>query len=685
MYTNDARQGYYETILDLQTDEQKIAWAKTTYANYNLGRAGKLKQSMAARRFYEGDHAGYANFLMSTPNPTFVNKYGRRVPYAETLIENKRTMIMQSHPRPTISRKLNAQNLKHAEVISMSTQEILDQIWATEDVDQLLNDFVMDAMIDGLGFLQLYTDRDGIHVTHKQFDSILCPVDISDMDSSPTVGIKFSDTIGKYKNNPDYKNTEELRPTAIGREWDFIDMYAHETDMKIPNSTNSIMSLNKFDAVEWQTLITLDSQTINKLKGKYKWVADKEIGDRIMWILTVSGGVVIRDQYMNIDSYYLYPYCPLGGDWGRPSLFTRLISMGKAYDVLWTTLEEYASFAMKYRVIVPRETIMTPMTNQNGTVIRYTGEPPVEMNHSDVSAGYFDMLSKYEEVMQTLANINGSSMGEMPSGSKKFKALESQKLQDMANSRPMIDGLKKSIKKMCEGIMDLVDESYEIKDIVYNDKDGVHPIKVVGNGYAQANPTSIDVYNHTDKGSNVDYESSSQKDTGLPGPELVIVHKDYPVEIAITQGLDYSEQGVQNDLLDLAKSLPQDSPLQKAFIKAWVASKDVGDIQRYLYEAEREMEEDEANGIQRPDGGDGKVSNSGPVQPHVHLDQAPGGIPAMGNPTNLAGAGVPGNPQGANAPMYGADMQNLSLTPQGQGQQQGQPQQTGVLPGMVGA
>jgi hypothetical protein len=683
MDINDARQGYYNTILDLQTDIQKIAWAKTTYANYNLGRAGKLKQSMAARRFYEGDHAGYANFLMSTPNPTFVNKYGRRVPYAETLIENKRTMIMQSHPRPSISKKINAKNIKHAELISLVTQEILDDIWESENIDDLLNDFTMDALIDGLAFLQLYTDRDGIHVTHKQFDSVLCPVDIMNIDEAPSIGIKFSDIIGKYKNNPDYKNIDQLKPTAIGREWDFIDMYAHETDMKIPNSTNSIMALNKFDAVEWQTLVTLDSKTISKLKSKYPWVANKEPGDRIMWILTVSSGTVIRDQYLNVDSYYLYPFCPLGGAWGRPSLFTRLISMGKAYDVLWTTLEEYASFAMKYRIIVPRETILTPMTNQNGTVIRYTGTPPEEMDHSDVSPGYFDMLSKYEDVMQTLANVNDSTLGEMPSGSKKYMALESQKMQDLANSRPIIEGLKKTIKKMCEGIMDLVDENYEIQDMVYTDKDGVHPIKVVGNAYAKSNPTTLSAYNHTDKGdimNRIDYESSSELQTGLPGPELVIIHKDYPVEIKITQGLDYSQQGMQNDLLELAKSLPPQSPMQKAFIRAWIDSKDSGEVQKYLDEAEREIEEEKEAGITRDGegnpirvGGEPPLEGTPPVSPPPIPPQ-----PGQVNPSNISGPGLPFAPQGQNSPLFSM---NLNQTPQNQAPGAAPT----IMPGMVGA
>lgn len=669
----------FNDILELLTDDQKIGWAKRSYANLNLGRSGKLKQSMAARRFYEGDHAGYANFLMSAPNPTFVNKYGRRVPYPETLIENKRTMILQSHPHPTIGKKLNAKNIKNAEVISLVTQRLLDDIWDAEELDSLLEDFVLDALIDGLSFLQLYTDYDGIHVTAKKFEEVLLPMNIFEIDKASTIGIKFSDVIGKYRDHPDYKNVTQLKSTAVGREWDFIDMFAHETDMKFPTASFEVRDMNDFDAVEWQTLYTLTKQGINKLKRKYKWVEGKKPGDKILWILTVSNDTIIRDQFLNIDSYYIYPYCPLGGNYYRPSLFSRLISMGKAYDVLWTTLEEYAAFAIKYRILSPRDSIVTPITNQNGTIIRYTGEPPTEMGHSDVSAGYFDMLSKYEAILQTLVNVSPSSMGEMASGSKKFKAMESQKMQDLSNTKPSIMHLKTTLKHVVEGILNLIDENYDIRDVVYDDKAGIHPIKVVGNKYAQNHSLEIKSYNHTDKedeDSLNDYFTSSSKDTGLPGKDLVIVHKEYPVEISITQGLDYGEQGIQNDLLELAKTLPQDSPMQKAFIKAWAASKDVGEIQKYLDEAEREMEEDEAQGIQRPSGQE-KVA--GQVPPHVHLSpQDLSGLNPVLNPSNLNGGGVPGNPQAQPAGVPSA----VPVAPQAQGGGYTAPN---ILPGMIGA
>lgn len=637
----NATGGYVETILDLTTDDEKIGWAKKQYADINMGRVGKLKQSLSARSYYMGSHTGYADFLMSAPNPTFVNKYTRRVPYAETLIENKRTVVMQSHPRPSISRKMNAKYIEHADLISVVTQNIFDDIWKSEDMDWKLNMLVLDALIDGVSYLQLSTDERGIHISPKKFEEIMVPVDIWDISKAPSVGIKFRDVIGNYKNHPDYKNTDTLRPTHLSQEWDFIDMYAHETDMRTPTVSSEVMDLNVFDGVEWQTLFTLTPESIDKLKGKYPWVAKKKPNDKVLWIMTASGDVVIRDQFLDIDSYHIYPFVPLGGDFSTPSVFSRLVSMGKGYDVLWTTVEEYMAFALKYRILVPRDTITTQITNQNGNIIRYTGDPPSEMEHSDISPGYFDMAEKYEQVMMFLSNINSSTMGDMPTGDKKYKALEAQKLQDIVNAKPMIENLKMCIKRMCEGILDLVDAGYDLRDMVYSDKDGVHQVKIAGAKYALSNPTSVSLYNHTDK--KKERFTSSGKDTGTPEPELVIIHKDYPVEINITQGLDYSEQSVQNDLLELARGLPPDSPYQKAFIKAWVLSKDVGEVQRFIDEAERE----EAQNNQANTTGSPLLAGANP-EPSA---PAAGGGPPIPNVTgsNIGGAGVPTNVKAKNS------------------------------------
>jgi hypothetical protein len=167
-----------ETIVDVKADLDIVSFARKTYATYNMGRQKWLKQSFSNRRFYQGDHYGYASFLMSTPNPTFVNKYLRKVELAAMLIETKRNMIMQANPTPMVSQKLDAKDLPHAKWIATATQNILDDIWQAEDLQFKLETLIMNGLVDNVGFLEVYTDKDGIHVGNRDFYDILIPVNI---------------------------------------------------------------------------------------------------------------------------------------------------------------------------------------------------------------------------------------------------------------------------------------------------------------------------------------------------------------------------------------------------------------------------------------------------------------------------------------------------------------------------
>lgn len=582
-------------ITELDSDDKLISFAETLYEAVGRSRFKWVRQGFENNRFYNGDHYGYNKYGVTSINGfPLPNKYGRVVQWSTAITDAKMNMVLEQDPIPVVSKKLDEKDLVKASRDAQSIERKLSKFFDDEQLNIKRSMVVHDALLQRTAYFELYTDSTGLHIGTLPFYNVLLPPETIWIKKAPIIGKVFSANIGDYINHSDYKNVEFVKPNK-----NYLPIENTNTDQIVEAFKISVNNLNQFTAVEWQSAFCLTAKDIGKIKKldktKYAWIDKKEPGDKIMRIFTTCSGYVIRDQYIDCDTYYIYPYCPQEGPLYGPAFFRRLMSANKSYDNLVSVLEEYASYSAKYNLLLEKGSIVSELNNTAGLKIFYDGEPPIQMKHNDLPNGVFELINKLEYVMGFVSNVSPSTMGMSMSGSKKFKAMETQKQADMFNTRPMIVRLKNTLLDLTKGVLDIMSNSIETEKFSFIDNNKqTQNVTLVGENYNNYNKTASNVRNKYD---------------------TVIISKDFPVDIEIGQGLDYTDNSVQSQLFEMAKSgaIP---------VKVWLRAIDKGKFIDYLDEE-----------VQKPENQLGQDTNK------PNNQSAPSGAPAT--PGALPGGPTP--------------------------------------------
>ena len=214
----------------------------------------------------------------------------------------------------------------------------------------------------------------------------------------------------------------------------------------------------------------------------------------------------------------------------------------------------------------------------------------------------------------------------MPGGDKIFKAIETSKMQDHFNTKPMIVKLKDTYKALGKGIISLMADNYELQDLTFKQNNKVSSIKIVGENYFKSSPTEMSKHRSN---------------------ELVIIKNNYPVDVRITEGLDFTESSIQNQLLELAKTDIPTAPVNQVLLKAYFESVDQGPLLEDIEQAQKEM----AN--QPPQPNEAQPPKPPGMPPPPEAPQKSAGTPEGVNPllSHLLAGGPP--PGGMNVPETG--------------------------------
>ncbi len=639
-----------EGIADLTQEDDITRVISTLYASTQRARATDIRQAKSGMEFYRGNHYGYMQLFGSgvmTSSQQFSNLYRRKVLLASVLIEAKRNMILAADPKIIIAPTVDPSNPPQAKKIALVTEALLEKVFSKEDFDTKKGSAILSGLIEHTSYFSLWHDLLGIHIDVLRFEDVIVPPRLKDISKSPFVGRRFSTTIGALRADPSYKNIDKLGGSSSANLslTDDLDTTSKDINQSFEEVKMPIKDMNHVDPIEWEFLFQLDSKSLKFLKNlsktnkSYRWINKKKIGDRIMRVITVCENIVIKDKYYNSDNYYLYPVVPVGDSLTGPAFFARAISANKALDNTVSLIEEYMAYAIKYRILVDSQTTMSPPNNSMGGMVYYEGmNPPTELVHSDVSPGVFTMLNWYPTIMQTLLAISPSSMGDIPNADKAFKAIESQKMQDNFNTKPMITSFANTLRKLGEGIVSLMASNYQLMNTVYTDTDGIHEVKIVGENFAKATPTLMD---------------SEDQDN------LIVIKDNFPVEIRVAQGLDYTEASMQNTLLKLAQTQAPQDPIVP--IEAYLDITNQGPLMAKIKQAKEEAQKNQAQSPQTAG-----AAPQGGVPPHTHTatgETVPAGTPPQIAPTSpgiIAPKGPEGGPQQAPAPQMPAQI------PQGQ-------------------
>ena len=311
-----------------------------------------------------------------------------------------------------------------------------------------------------------------------------------------------------------------------------------------------------------------------------------------------------------MDSYHIYIYSPQWGKLYRNSLFRRVMPANLSYDEMMTSFEKFISLAAKYKVAIQSMFDVTKMTDQNGLIIKYGGTtPPTELRGANLPSAAFDIMNEVKNSMNYSLSISPSTMGASMSGSKKFKAMETQKQADMFNTAPAIAGLRKCLTDMTKGIVKLMSSNMQVEEFAYGPKDettGMQPkVHMVGESYYNSQKQYIDD------------AFKNEKANG----ELVIIKQDMPVKVEIANGLDYTDQGIRSVIIDLVKEgVLKPQAVKEAF--------GTGEILKYINEYAVPDQPDQnqpQNGGQpqaAPAGGQGQPQapmQKGPPQPQANM------------------------------------------------------------------
>lgn len=536
------------SIIDLNNEELK-SFSHDTFKKYTKPRFKWVIEVNKWHEFYKGNHFNYNQNFYN--RPVNVGSISRVVNYSAVLIENKRNQILQNEPVPVVKRNLSVDNGQDAEDVAITYERLIEDVFEDNGLPILSDDMVLNGCIDNTAFMQVNTtnaNKSGIRMDMLDWYDVIMYPGIKDIQKSPLIGKMFTGIIGEVKADPSYiqSQLDKIVPQEKYRGEDEYDGQKKEDPEKQPQL--KVDDFNSFQAVEWQTPVYVNDDVkkhLSKLEVNgqkpYSWIDQKEDGERIMRLFTVSQGRVIRDQYLDYDRYNIFAYSPQSGSYYNSSIFARLISANKSYDNLVSQIELFMAYANKFRVFIPQNTKMADdWDNPNGQIIRYDGDAPIVPPQPMLSPAVLQYVAKLEATMQFLVNFHAQSLGETGTGAKKAQANKQAINRDTFNTSPSIRRYSKFLEDVTKFVIYLKANNMKYQDYTYMHAGKRTDTTIIGDAYKKhimknVNPTEIP-------------QQFVNKITSA-----TTIRSDVPVKIKIASGLDYRDENIINKIWEAIK------------------------------------------------------------------------------------------------------------------------------------
>lgn len=468
----------------------------------------------------------------------------RAIPRASRQIRGVSNLLFAAEPYPVVyPKRVSIEQFRDkatGQVNVQAYQQALEQnkqiarkqgIWLStewEDEQQLplkLIDMILLAAKNSVSWLQVYSNTEKQKICTEVFDAfdVICFGDERDHNKLPFITKTRSRDINKVKNDPmfDPAMASKLTPDNKYATSEVKDAYMRtrfgvkQTDGK---DDGTIIEKETF----MQEVLSEDNwKNAMKLGERNGAMEGKSIGDTVMRHVFSAGGITLKDEYVDYDSYPLVPLRFEPGPIYQVPFIERFIPQNKSLDIIVTRLEKWVN-AMVVGVYQKRKGENYQVSNfPGGQLIEYETGKLDQMQVASVGQTPFavvDLLNKYIDE-QGATTAGGQNL---PSGVKSGVAIESVKATEYANLKIPTMMLKQTIKGIAERMLERAH------------KDFLQPVEV--ESLEDGEPNYFDVIGQRG------YDLSQKVNKALPS-DVVVLDKSTKVRIEIEPGLGLTMEG----------------------------------------------------------------------------------------------------------------------------------------------
>lgn len=413
---------------------------------------------------------------------SYQNGYTERaIPRASRQIRAVSNLLYSAEPYPVVypqritqeqfrdpqTGQINEQLLKDAQEGAKQVARLrgnwISNEWESQELALKLIDMMLLASKNSISYLQVYSDTDKEKIVTEVYDAFDVVVygDRRELDDAPFIAKVCPMDLVDVMNNPLFEKEKvaKLTPDNKYATSEIKDAYMRvRYGSKVPSDKKTGTILVK-EAFMKEVLTEENWKVAIKLGEENGAMEGKSRGDTIMRHPFSAGGVTLRDEYVDYDSYPFAEFRFEPGMLYQTPFIERFIPQNKSVDVIVTRLEKWVN-AMVVGVYQQRKGENFNISNfPGGQVMKYETTPLQQMAVSSPGQAPFsviEMLDKYidEQGATTAGGIS------VPSGVKSGVAIESVKATEYANLKISTMMLKKTMKKITKLMLERADKDY---------------------------------------------------------------------------------------------------------------------------------------------------------------------------------------------------------------------------------
>ena len=414
--------------------------------------------------------------------------------------------------------------MQEAKMVAKKSGHWLEEEFKVQQIKEKLSLMTILSGKNYVSYLQVMPDAEKeklITVVRDAFDIYLMG-EVDELEDSPYLILAHPKVLSEIKANEmfDQEQRDKINPDNRQANSEIKEAYMKGKFGREFNDDSSATVILK-EAYVREHLCAANFGRIRKQKNAQDILTDKKEGDIIYRQSFTAGNIELYDQYVDIPSYPVVDLRLEPGPMYGVSMIERFIPSNKSLDVILSRIERYTN-SQPLGVIAKRAGESYKISNvAGGQVVEYKTQPPIFQNQQSLPPSIFEYVNLLNSFIEE-QGVSTSTLGQLPSGVKAAKAIESLKESEFANLVIAQRQFKNTVKRIAEKFLDYADKYFVTpQTTMYLEK---------------GEPTYFDIVG----------KRAMDKRAELKVPvneEVVPISRDYRVDIEVQSGMAYTHEG----------------------------------------------------------------------------------------------------------------------------------------------
>lgn len=404
--------------------------------------------------FVRGYH--FAKYNQGTNSIVFGTRTGVRIPInlVQAHLRGVRNQVTSFQPKwevlPNVTTETAQENARYS-------GKTLDYIYVVSQIKRKIKEIVNDALITSIGIWYFDVDRKGNVIVNviDPYDLYVDPNVKSPNINDPEYGASFITISQQYpidyvKNNPKFKNTEDIRSDALTASAEYKRFLLQVTKNR-----------------QEQSLEDNETTILNRTWRRYTDDKGNLKMKKIYWVKDVEKPLLVeelKDTEYPIEIYQ--------GDIARGELYgeswvKHLIPINRVIDALESHIFEYNHFFAKGRYVIDKNSGVRVIVNQHGQIIeKNRGSNVTSLPISPLPSTPKEQLENMRRYFEDMSGVHDVSLGRLPGTVRSGVAIAELKSADATNQNDLIDNLEDFLSRAGRKILKLVANNWTTSKLI---------------------------------------------------------------------------------------------------------------------------------------------------------------------------------------------------------------------------